>query len=104
MINDPLAVFVKDFAENDEIVFEWVNGDDEPQTKSLMGIFDDSFTDAQTGETILDTTQPRVTALASDAAVIPREATTTIRGRLYSVTQVQPDGTGFAVIQLTQEE
>lgn len=103
MIRDPLSVFVKDFAEDDEIVFEW-EADGEPQTKSLKGIFDDSFTDAQTGETILDTTQPRVTCIASDAAVVPREATTTIRGKLYSVTQVQPDGTGCAVIQLTQEE
>lgn len=99
MIRDPLAVFVKDFAEDDEIVFEW--GDD--QSKSLKGIFDNSYTDAATGETVLDTTEPRVTALASDAMDIPREATTTIRGKLYSVTQVQPDGTGFAIIQLTQE-
>lgn len=99
MIRDPLAVFVKDFAEDDEIVFEWSNG-----SKSLKGIFDDSFTDAATGETVLDTTQPRVTCLASDAATIPREAITTIRGKAYSVTQVQPDGTGMAIIQLAHEE
>ena len=53
---------------------------------------------------MLDTTQPRVTALASDAVGIPREATVTIRGKLYSVTQVQPDGTGMAIIQLAFEE
>ena len=101
MIRDPLAVFVKDFAEDADIVFEW--DDDGPQSKSLKGIFDNSYTDAATGETVLDTTEPRVTALASEAMDIPREATATIRGKLYSVTQVQPDGTGFAIIQLTQE-
>jgi len=98
MIRDPLAVFMKDFAENEEIVFEWEDG-----TKTLKGIFDDSFTDANTGETILDTTQPRLTVLASDAEGIPREAMATIRGRAYSVTQIQPDGTGMSIIQLTHE-
>jgi hypothetical protein len=98
MIRDPLSIFLKDFAEDAPIVFAW-----EDQTKTLNGIFDDSFVDAETGETILDTTQPRLTVLGSDAVGIPREATTTIRGKTYSVTQVQPDGTGMAIIQLTQE-
>lgn len=103
MIRDPLAVFMKDFSEDEEIVFEWTNGDGE-QSRSLLGIFDDSFTDAGTGETVLDTTQPRVTALASEAVGIPREAVTVIRGKTYTVNQVQPDGTGMAIIQLTFEE
>ena len=98
MIRDPLSVFLADFAEDEEIVFEWEDG-----TKALKGIFDDSFVDAATGETILDTSAPRVTAAEADAAEIPREAMTTIRGRAYSVTQVQPDGTGFAIIQLAHE-
>lgn len=102
MIRDPLSVFVNDFSEDDEIVFEWEE-DNVAQSKSCKGIFDDSFTDAQTGETILDTTQPRLTCLASDVASVPREATVTIRGKDYSVTQIQPDGTGFSIIQLTQE-
>lgn len=102
MIKDPLAVFIADFAENAQIVFEWESANG-VETRSLKGIFDDSFTDAATGETVLDTTQPRLTVLASDADGIPREAITTIRGRAYSVTQIQPDGTGMAIIQLTHE-
>lgn len=98
MIRDPLSVFMADFAEDEEIVFEWETG-----SATLKGIFDDSFVDAQTGETVLDTTQPRITCKVSDAAGIPREAMTTIRGTAYSVTQVQPDGTGFAIIQLAIE-
>jgi len=98
MIKDPLAVFIADFAEDEEIVFEWEDG-----SKTLKGIFDDSFVDAATGETVLDTTQPRITALWSEAQEIPREAIATIRGKAYSVTLVQPDGTGFAIIQMTQE-
>ena len=98
MIRDPLALFIRDFAEDEEIVFEWEGG-----AKTLKGIFDDSFTDANTGETILDTTQPRLTCLWADAEVVPREAMATIKGRAYSVTQVQPDGTGMAIIQLAHE-
>lgn len=102
MIKDPLSVFMKDFAEDDEIVFEWET-EDGPQSKPCKGIFDDAFVDAQTGETILDTTAPRLTCIASDVAGVPREATVTVRGISYSVTQIQPDGTGFAVVTLAHE-
>jgi hypothetical protein len=102
MIRDPLSLFLKDFAEDKEIVFEW-EVEEETESKSLKGIFDDSFVDAATGETVLDTTQPRVTCLAEDALTIPREAVTTIRGKAYSVTKIQPDGTGMAIIQLAHE-
>lgn len=102
MITENLSVFIRDFAEDDEIVFEWETEDGET-SKTLRGIFDDSFVDAQTGETVLDTTQPRLTVIASDAEGIPREAVATIRGRAYSVTQIQPEGTGLAIIQLAHE-
>jgi hypothetical protein len=102
MIRDPLHVFLKEFAEDDEIVFEWEE-DEETMTKSLTGIFDDSFIDAATGETVLDTTQPRITCKEADAEGIPREAMMTIRGKAYSVTRIQPDGTGFTIIQLAHE-
>lgn len=99
MIRDPLQVFLKDFSEDEEIVFEWEGG-----SRTLRGIFDDGFIDAETGETVLDTTQPRVTCAEADSVGIPREAMTTIRGKAYSVSRPpQPDGTGFAVIQLAHE-
>ncbi len=102
MIRDPLHLFLKEFAEDDEIVFEWET-EEGTATKSLKGIFDDSFVDATTGETILDTTQPRITCVQADAEGIPREAMTTIRGKAYSVTRIQPEGTGMAIIQLAHE-
>jgi hypothetical protein len=103
MINDPLAVFMKDFSEDEELVFEWLNGDDEEVSLSCRGIFDNSFVDANIGETVLDTTAPRLTCVASDVVNVPREATVTVRGKTYSVTQIQPDGTGFAIVQLAHE-
>lgn len=99
MIRDPLDVFIADFAENEEIVFEWEDG-----TKTCKGIFDNGFVDAQIGETSLTTTQPRLTCKASDVVgVVPIEAEVEIRGKNYSVTDIQPDGTGFAVVTLAHE-
>lgn len=103
MINDPLAVFMKDFAENEDLVFEWENGDGGPESLTCKGIFDNGFLDANIGETALDTTAPRLTCLHSDVVVLPREATVTVKGKTYSVTQVQPDGTGFAIVALAHE-
>lgn len=103
MIRDPLSVFMKDFAEDDELVFAFLNGDDEETTVSCRGIFDNSFVDANIGETALDTTAPRLTCIASEVASVPREATCTVRGKSYSVTQIQPDGTGFAIVHLAHE-
>lgn len=103
MIRDPLSVFIRDFAEDEEIVFEFMTGDDET-TVTARAIFDNSFVDSTIGETVLDTTSPRLTCVASEVASVPREAMCTVRGKTYSVTQIQPDGTGFAIVHLAHEE
>lgn len=102
MIRDPLSVFIADFAEDEEIVFEWETP--EPCSIRCKGIFDNGFVDAAIGETAMDTTAPRLTCAQSDVASLPREAMVTIRGKAYSVVQVQPDGTGFAIVHLAHEE
>jgi len=103
MIRDPMDVFLGDFSQESDITFEWEGDDDEPLSKSLRGIFDNAFVDSTLGETVLDTTSPRITCKHSDAVDVPREAVTTIGGVVYSVTQIQPDGTGFAIIMLAIE-
>lgn len=103
MIRDPLAAFLADFAEDEALVFEWETETGEC-SKTCKGIFDNSFVDAATGETVLDTTAPRLTCLHSDVRGVPREALVTVRGVAYSVVQIQPDGTGFATVQLAHEE
>jgi hypothetical protein len=102
MIRDPLSVFMRDFSEDEEIVFVW-HGDNGREEVVCKGIFDNSFTDTNIGETILDTTAPRLTCLASDVVNVPREAMVDVRGKAYSVTQIQPDGTGFSIVQLAHE-
>jgi hypothetical protein len=109
MIRDPLDVFLGDFSEGEDLVFEWQTGEDDDDnpiivTTTVRAIFDNAFVDTATGEIVLDTTAPRLTAKATDVAAIPREAVVTIRERVYSVVQIQPDGTGFAMVQLAHEE
>ncbi len=104
MIRDPLDVFLGDFSEGTDLVFEWENGDGDEMSKTVKAIFDNAFVDTATGEIVLDTTAPRLTAKAADVADIPREAVVTIRDSVYSVVQIQPDGTGFAMVQLAHEE
>ena len=103
MIRDPLSVFIKEFAEDEEVVFAFMTGDDET-TVSVQAIFDNGFVDTNIGETVLDTTAPRLTCIASEVASVSREATCTVRGKTYSVTQIQPDGTGFSIVHLAHEE
>lgn len=103
MIRDPLHLFIKDFAEDDELVFAWETDDGAEESITCRGIFDNSFVDSNIGETVLDTTAPRLTCVASDVASVPREAFVTVRGKTYSVTQIQPDGTGFSIVQLAHE-
>lgn len=99
MIDDDLDVFIDDFSEDAAIVFTWEGG-----SKTCKGIFDNGFVDAQIGEISLATTQPRLTCKAADVVgIVPREATTSVRGQNYSVVEVQPDGTGFAVVTLAHE-
>lgn len=102
MIRDPLAVFLKDFAEDEEIVFEWETETGEC-SKSCKAVFDNSFVDASIGETAMDTTAPRLTCLHDDVRGVPREAMVTVLGVAYSVVQIQPDGTGFAIVHLAHE-
>lgn len=102
MIRDPLDIFMRDFSEDEEITFQWED-DDLLFSKSVRAIFDNSFFDSSIGETVMDSTAPRVTVKEIDGKVIPRESTVTIRGHLYSVVQIQPDGTGFATIMLAHE-
>lgn len=102
MINDPLDVFLGDFSENGLLVFEWeVN--EVLHFISVKAIFDNAFFDSSIGETELNTTSPRITCKASSVATLPREAMVTIRGKTYSVTQIEPDGTGFVTVMLAHE-
>ena len=101
--DDDLNVFLDDFSESSKIVFTWETDGQMFSSKSFSAIYDNAFFDASVGETVLDTTAPRLTAKHADVIGIPREAITTIRDIAYSLEQIQPDGTGFATLILARE-
>ena len=94
MINDPQDIFLADFGK--PVVLHTDSGDTE-----ALGIYDDAFFDSQAGETVLDTTQKRLVCKVADLGTLKREDQITIGCERFEVLQIQPDGTGFATILLT---
>ena len=67
----------------------------------VRGIFDDPYLDAQLGEYVADTSAPRFTCKASDAAGVRRGDWIAIDGTTYNVmTKPQNDGTGMVILRL----
>lgn len=70
----------------------------------VVGIFDDPYLSAETGEYELDTTQPRLTCRWADVQDVTRGDTVEVDGRVYDViTGAQPDGTGMAMLALAAQ-
>jgi hypothetical protein len=72
---------------------------------AVLGIFDDPYLNAQLGEYEVDTTSPRFTGKLSDLRLVVRKslAAITIDGvtsQFDVLTDVQPDGTGMAVVRM----
>lgn len=74
-----------------------------PDGKPFRALFDEGFFDPDAGETVLDTTQPRLTCKISDLTGITRKTLLTVKGESYTVIKVQPDGTGMAVVLLSHQ-
>lgn len=94
MINDPQDIFLADFGKN--IILHTDAGDIE-----AVGIYDDAFFDSSAGEIIMDTTQKRLVCKVADLGTLKREDQITMECQRFEVLQIQPDGTGFATILLT---
>jgi len=65
--------------------------------------FDAAFLDSNVGETKLDTTAPRITCPWPKVRDIARDTIVSVNEAEWSVVQVQPDGTGMAVVTLAHE-
>jgi len=97
MIFGDLDVFFSSL-DHTEIRFALPTG-----TKVVRGYFDNAFFDAAVGEVVLDSTQPRFQCKESDLSGVTRETRCKVEGRSFSVIEVQPDGTGCAVVVLAHE-
>lgn len=94
MIHDPQDIFLADFGNH--VVLHTDAGD-----LQVTGIYDDAFFDSSIGEIVLDTTQKRVLCKACDLGSLKREDQVTIDCQRFEVLQLQPDGTGFVTVLLT---
>ena len=70
--------------------------------------FDEAFLDSDLGETKMDTNSPRLTCSHAEVRDVPRDCLVTVTTKAgprdFIVLQVQPDGTGFALVTLTHDE
>lgn len=70
-------------------------------TRTVRGIFDDPYLNAELGEYELDTNRPRFTCKEADVIGVLRGDTVVIAGKTYDVLSgSQPDGTGMAMLEL----
>jgi hypothetical protein len=73
-------------------------------SRTIRGIFDEPYMNAQIGEYEADSSDPRLTCKASDVADLRDKDPVVIEGRTYYLlTNPQPDGTGFAVLHMATE-
>lgn len=94
------------FPENLDVFFSLSDFADtvtKPGGGTFSAIFDESFFDPSAGETVLDTTQPRLTCKLADLAGVTRKTVLSVKGRSFSVVNIQPDGTGLAVVKLSPQ-
>lgn len=94
MISDPQDIYLADFGR--PVILHTQDGDIE-----AVGIYDDAFFDSAAGEIALDTTQKRLVCKLADLGTLKREDEITMGCCRFEVLQIQPDGTGFATILLT---
>lgn len=71
--------------------------------------FDNSYTDSNLGEAVMDTTAPRITCIMSEIKFLAKPSEfrgmiVTIRDIKYSVIKVDEEGTGLATIALAHED
>jgi hypothetical protein len=73
------------------------------QPRLVQCFFDNAFFDRSVGETVLDTTQPRITCQMAALAGVARESLVEVAGQTFSIIQIQPEGTGLATVTLAHE-
>lgn len=88
----------KEFATEAALLFQ------SGSSKSVTGIFDDPYLNAQIGEYELDSSRPRFMGKLADLKSARRGDTITIDGTTYDVlTPAQSDGTGMASLDLAEQ-
>ncbi|MFY0309637.1 head-tail joining protein [Leisingera sp. D0M16] len=73
-------------------------------SRTIRGIFDDPYLNAQLGEYEADASDPRLTCKETDVADLAEQDQVQIGAKnYYLLTAPQPDGTGFAVLRMAED-
>ncbi len=74
-------------------------------TRSIRAIFDAPYYNAQIGEYEADSSEPRLSAKASDLSGVLRGDTVSVAGQTYDVlASPEFDGTGTAILRLVKQD
>lgn len=74
-------------------------------SRTVKAIFDDPYLDADIGEYVADTSQPRLNGKEVDFAGVTRGDTVTVTGETFDIlTSPQADGTGWAIITMARQD
>lgn len=74
-------------------------------SRTIKAIFDDPYLDADIGEYVADTSQPRLNGKEVDFAGVTRGDTVTVTGETFDIlTNPQADGTGWAIITMARQD
>jgi len=93
------------FFQTDEFATTAVVTSAEGVSRSVVGIFDDPYLDAQLGEYRLDTSSPRLQCSETVLAGINRGDGVVIDGVEYvALAAPKSDGTGLATLELVKQE
>ena len=71
------------------------------EKRKVRGYFDDGFFDANVGQVVLNTSQPRFTCKAALVENVERGSAVSVKGKSYTVLEVQLEGTGTSTVILT---
>jgi len=99
MFHEDLTEFFDDFAVKATLVL--ANG----RRREIQCIYDDPYLNADLGEYVVDTSEPRITARTQDIAGLTfRDSQVIVQGETFDVvTQPQHDGTGISVVKLARQ-
>lgn len=90
-----------DFLNTDEFAVSAVLQPQDGEPRSIVGIFDEPFLDAELGEYRMDQVAPRFLCCADHVAGVLRGDTLTVNGQTYDILAApQADGTGMATLRM----
>ncbi|XPV77938.1 MAG: head-tail joining protein [Desulfovibrio sp.] len=86
-----LNVFLEEFADEVQAV---------NPARTFSAIFNNAYFSAELGEMSFEATQPRLLCAYEEVRDFTQNTTCTVRGDVYDVDRVEPDGTGMATVVL----